>query len=294
MHPDELEIDELIVRRLIDEQFPKLRDMQLQAVSWGTVNAVYRLGEELAVRFPRRAEWASGLEQEVRWLPVLGPSLPVPVPEPVALGVPSGDYPVKWAVYRWLQGTPMLEAERVDQTAIAEELAGFVTAMQRIKPPSDPPRSNRSMPLANHDESMRASIAQLAAHGVDIAAVTAAWENALAAPSGWGSRVWLHGDLMPTNLLVRDDGGLAGVLDFGVCTTGDPACESLLAWMTLTPSSRALYRELVGVDDAAWARARGWALLFAVMALPYYHRTFPAFAGVARRALAEVIAENLD
>jgi len=140
---------------------------------------------------------------------------------------------------------------------------------------------------------MRTSIPRLAAHGVDIAAVTAAWENALAAPSAW-SRVWLHGDLMPTNLLVRDDGGLAGVLDFGVCTTGDPACESLLAWMTLTPSSRAHYRELLGVNDAAWARARGWALLFAVMALPYYHRTFPAFAGVARRALAEVIAENLE
>jgi len=139
MHPDELEIDELIVRRLIDEQFPRWREMRFRAVSWGTVNAVYRLGEELAVRFPRRAEWASGLEEEVRWLPVLGPSLPVPVPEPVALGVPSGDYPVKWAVYRWLKGTPMLEAARVDQTAIAEELAGFVAAIHgsnrlRIRP----------------------------------------------------------------------------------------------------------------------------------------------------------------
>jgi aminoglycoside phosphotransferase (APT) family kinase protein len=294
MHPDELEINEPMVRRLIDEQFPQWRDMRLRAVSWGTVNAVYRLGAELAVRLPRRAEWASGLEQEVRWLPVLAPSLPVSIPEPVALGVPSGDYPVKWAVYRWLKGTPMLEAARVDETAIAEELAGFVAAMQRIKPPSDPPRSNRSIPLAKHDVSMRASIPRLAAHGVDLAAVTAAWENALAAPSGLGSRVWLHGDLMPTNLLVRDDGGLAGVLDFGVCTTGDPACESLLAWMTLTRSSRAHYRGLVGIDGAAWSRARGWALLFAVMALPYYHRTFPAFAGVARRALAEVIAENLE
>jgi aminoglycoside phosphotransferase (APT) family kinase protein len=99
---------------------------------------------------------------------------------------------------------------------------------------------------------------------------------------------------MPANLLVRDDGALAGVLDFGVCTTGDPACESLLAWMTLTPPARAYYRKLVEIDDAAWARARGWALLFAAMALPYYRRTFPAFAGVARQALAEVTAEILE
>jgi aminoglycoside phosphotransferase (APT) family kinase protein len=154
MHPDELEINEPLVLSLIDEQFPEWRDLRLRAISWGTVNAVYRLGEELAVRLPRRAEWASNLEQEVRWLPVLAPSLPLPIPEPVALGAPSQDYPLTWAVYRWLNGTPMLEAVRVDQSAIADELAAFVTAMQRIERPSDPPVSNRSVPLAEHDKAI--------------------------------------------------------------------------------------------------------------------------------------------
>lgn len=292
MHPDELEVTEPIVRGLVDEQFPQWRDLPLRAVSWGTVNAIYRLGADLSVRVPRRAEWAAALEQEVRWLPVLAESLPVPIPEPVALGAPSGAYPVAWAVYTWLDGTPMLEAERVDQTAIAEGLAGFVEAMQRIDVPPDPPASNRRVPLAALDEPVRANISALAADGIDIVAVTTAWEQALAARSWSGSPVWLHGDLMPTNLLVRGEGGLAAVLDFGVCTTGDPACESLLAWMTLTSSSRARYRELVGLDDEAWARARGWALAFAIFAAPYYRRTFPAFAGVARRAIGEVLAEK--
>jgi aminoglycoside phosphotransferase (APT) family kinase protein len=294
MHPDELEISEPIVRGLVDEQFPQWRDLPLRAVSWGTVNAVYRLGPELCVRVPRRAEWSAALEQEVRWLPVLAPSLPVPIPQPVAIGVPSGGYPVAWAVYTWLDGTPMLEAHRVDQSAIAEELAGFVEAIQRIDVPSDPPSSNRRLPLSALDAPVRASISGLAADGIDLAAVTAAWEQALVVASWSGSPVWMHGDLMPTNLLVRGDGGLAGVLDFGVCTVGDPACESLLAWMTLSSSSRARYRELVALDDAAWARARGWALSFAVLAAPYYRDTFPAFAGVARRAIAEVLAENLE
>jgi aminoglycoside phosphotransferase (APT) family kinase protein len=293
MHPDELEVTEPIIRRLIDEQFPQWRDLPLRAVSRGTVNAVYRLGTDLCVRVPRRAEWAAALEQEVRWLPVLAPSLPVPVPEPVALGARSGVYPVAWAVYTWLDGTPMLDAQRVDHSAIAEELAGFVKAMQRIDVPPDPPASNRRLPLAAFDEPVRASISGLAPDGIDIVAVTTAWEQALGAPSWSGSPVWMHGDLMPTNLLVLGDGSLAGVLDFGACTTGDPACESLLAWMTLTAPARARYRELVGLDDAAWARARGWALSFAVLAAPYYRRTFPAFAGVARRAIAEVLAESL-
>jgi aminoglycoside phosphotransferase (APT) family kinase protein len=293
MHPDELEVTEVIVRDLIDEQFPRWRNVPLRVVSWGTVNAVYRLGADLCVRVPRRAEWAAALEQEVRWLPVLAPRLPLPIPEPVALGAPSDEYRVAWAVYTWLDGTPMLEAQRVDPMAIAGELAGFVEAMQRIEVPSDPPASNRRVPLAALDEPVRASIPGVAADGIDIVAVTAAWEHALAAPGWSGSPVWMHGDLMPTNLLVRGDGGLAGVLDFGVCTTGDPACDSLLAWMTLTSSSRARYRELVRLDDAAWARARGWALAFAVLAAPYYRPTFPMFAGVARRAIAEVLAENL-
>jgi aminoglycoside phosphotransferase (APT) family kinase protein len=293
MHLDELEVTEPLVRRLIDEQFPQWRDLPLRAVSWGTVNTVYRLGADLCVRVPRRAEWAAALEQEVRWLPVLAPSLPVPIPEPVASGAPSHEYPVAWAVYTWLDGTPMLEAQHVDQAAIAEELAAFVAAMQRIDVPPDPPASNRSVPLAVLEAPVRASIPRLAPDGIDLVEVTKVWEQTLAAPSWSGTPVWLHGDLMPTNLLVRGDGGLAGVLDFGVCTAGDPACESLLAWMTLTSSSRACYRELVGVDDAAWARARGWALAFAVLAAPYYRRTFPAFAGVARTAIAEVLGESL-
>jgi aminoglycoside phosphotransferase (APT) family kinase protein len=293
MHPDEVEVTGPIVRCLIDQQFPQWRDLPLRAVSWGTVNAVYRLGAGLCVRVPRRAEWAAALEQEVRWLPVLAPSLPIPVPEPVAVGAPSREYPLAWAVYTWLDGTPMLEAQRVDQTVIAEELAGFVEAMQGIEVPPDPPASNRRLPLAAFDEPVRASIPGLAMDRIDIVAVTAAWEQALAAPSWSGSAAWMHGDLMPANLLVRGDGGLAGVLDFGSCTAGDPACESLLAWMTLTSSSRVRYRELVGLDDAVWARARGWALSFAVLAAPYYRSTFPAFAGVARRAIAEVLAESV-
>jgi aminoglycoside phosphotransferase (APT) family kinase protein len=293
MHSDELEINEPIVRRLIDEQFPQWADLPLRVAAWGTVNAVYRLGAELCVRAPRRAEWAAALEQEVRWLPVLAPSLPLPVPEPVAVGAPSDAYPVTWAVYTWLDGTPMLEAQRIDQTAISEELAGFVKAMQRVEVPLDPPVSNRSASLASRDEYVRASIPGLADDGIDIVAVAAAWEHALAAPGWSGAPVWVHGDLMPTNLLVREDGGLAGVLDFGACTTADPACESLLAWMTLGSSARAHYRALVGLDDAAWARARGWALSVAVLAAPYYRRTFPLFAGVARTAIAEVLAENL-
>ena len=156
--------------------------------------------------------------------------------------------------------------------------------------PDERPSGSRGVPLADRDDEVRARIPDVA-DDVDTAAVTRVWEDALRAPKWHGPPVLIHGDLMPTNLLIGDDGGLAAVVDWGTCTTGDPACEALLAWMTLDAASRPVFRALLELDDATWARARGWALSCAVMALPYYRDTYPVLAGVARRTLAEVLSE---
>ena len=292
MHADELEIGEELVRRLLDTQFPRWRNQQLVRVPrWGTDNAMYRLGDDLVVRLPRRAA-GGGLAKELIWLPRLAPRLPLPVSEPVAVGEPAHGYPCRWAVYRWLEGAPALGAADVDHDRLAVDLAGFVRALQAIELPDEDVPGTRGEPLERQDASVRAWIAQLVGE-VDTAAVTAAWERALAAPVWDGPPVWLHGDLMPTNLILRD-GRLNGVVDWGTCTTGDPACEALLAWMTLDARSRPAYRALLGLDDATWARARGWALACAVGALAYYRETYPEFAELGRRTLAAVLTNDLE
>jgi aminoglycoside phosphotransferase (APT) family kinase protein len=292
MHADELDVPETLVRRLVDTQLPQWAEAPLVRVPvWGTDNAMYRLGAGHVVRLPRRAGNVTGLEKELTWLPRLAPRLPVAIPEPVARGCPGEGYPWPWAVYRWLEGTPALEAP-IDYDRLAADLASLVQALQAIPLPDERPPGSRGVPLAERDEPIREQIPQLAGD-VDIAAVTAVWEHALAAPVWDGPPVWMHGDLMPTNLLIRD-GGLAGVVDWGSCTTGDPACEALLAWMTLDARSRTTFRALLALDDATWARARGWALSCAVMALPYYRHTYPVLADVARRTFVEVLADDLE
>jgi aminoglycoside phosphotransferase (APT) family kinase protein len=294
MHAGELEIPEALVRRLVDDQFPAWRALPLVRVAvWGTDNAMYRLGDELVVRLPRHEPSVSGLQKEQQWLPVLGPQLPVPIPKPVAAGAPAHGYPLPWAVFRWLDGTPAREAD-ADYARLAVDLAGFVRALQRIPLPDRPVPTSRGIPLAERDGHIRPRIADLEAHDIDTAAVTAVWEHAVAADPWHGPPVWLHGDLMRTNLLISAEGGLAGVIDFGACGTGDPACEALAAWMSLTRESRGTFRELLGLDDASWARARGWALSCAVMALPYYHETYPEFAALARQTFTEVLADDLE
>jgi aminoglycoside phosphotransferase (APT) family kinase protein len=294
MHPGEVHTDEHLVRRLLDAQFPDWAGLPITRVaSAGTDNALYRLGDDLVARLPR-IDWAIGaIEKECRWLPHLAPHLPLPVPVPLAMGEPGEGYPWHWSVCQWLDGENASLDRIGDMQQFATDLGAFVAVLQRIDP-ADGPRSGtpgvtRGVPLATRDASTRTAIAELAGM-IDTAAATAAWEAALAAPVWDGPPAWFHGDLLPGNLLVRD-GCLSAVIDFGLLGVGDPAVDMLPAWTLLPHESRASFRAAAAVDDATWARGRGWALSFGVGALSYYHTTNPVLAGVARYAIVEVLGE---
>jgi aminoglycoside phosphotransferase (APT) family kinase protein len=103
--------------------------------------------------------------------------------------------------------------------------------------------------------------------------------------------VWIHGDLIRGNMLV-DEGRLSAVIDFSCLCIGDPACDVMVAWTFLSSESRGVFRAELGVDDATWSRARGWALSFGLIALPYYIDTNPLIALDARRAITEVLDDE--
>jgi aminoglycoside phosphotransferase (APT) family kinase protein len=289
MHPDEFGIDVARVRRLVAVQFPQWADLSIEPVrSAGTDNAIYRLGDEMAVRLPRIASATGLIELEHRWLPLLAPLLPLAVPIPLAKGRPGEGYPWPWTVCRWLEGEPAMGERITDLRQAATDLAGFITALQQIDPEHGP-ASPRGGPLAARDERTRAAIAALR-DKIDTAAVTAAWDAALRAPAWTGPAVWTHGDLYDGNVLV-ERGRLSAVIDFGVLGVGDPACDSIVAWSLFTPETRAVFRAELAVDDATWARGRGWALSVALIALPYYETTNPVMVANAGHRIEEVLAD---
>jgi aminoglycoside phosphotransferase (APT) family kinase protein len=290
MHADEIETDEALVRRLLAAQFPHWSDLPIRALpAGGTDNAIYRLGDELSVRLPRRMNWASGsLDKEFEWLPKLAPLLPLPVPMPVALGAAGEGYPHEWAVYSWLDGEDAASMP-FDLPQAAVDLANLLKALRHVDPTLGPAPGSRGGSLEPRDEQTRAGIAALA-HTIDATAVTAAWEAALAAPEWDRPPVWIHGDLDARNLLVRD-GQITGVLDWASTCVGDPACDVKVAWAVLDAETRPIFRERLEIDDATWARGRGWALSQAVIALPYYLHTYPAIVQEAWRWLGEALAD---
>ncbi|MEO8178255.1 MAG: aminoglycoside phosphotransferase family protein [Deltaproteobacteria bacterium] len=295
MHADELMTDEALVRRLLAAQFPHWARLPIERVaSAGTDNALYRLGPDLVVRLPR-VHWAAAqTSKEQRWLPVLAPLLPLELPAPVASGAPGEGYPWHWGVYRWLAGKNATLDRIADARQLALDLAQFIAALQRVDATSGPAagehNSFRGVPLAERDVRTRAALTQL--HGVlDVAAATAEWEAALSAATWRAAPVWVHGDLQSGNLLAQG-GRLCAVIDFGCLGVGDPAVDLIVAWNLLTPEARELLRTRLGVDDATWARGRGWALSVSLVALPYYQHSNPALARIARQALAALLGER--
>ncbi|HEY7421641.1 MAG TPA: aminoglycoside phosphotransferase family protein [Gaiellaceae bacterium] len=263
MHPNEVEIDESLVRRLLEEQFPQWADRSLRrAVPDGTVNAVFRLGPDLSVRLPRIDGPTEPGSTAFDWLPRLAPHLPLDVPIPVAQGSPSAAYPWFWEIHHWVEGETR-PVEELDTIVAARDLAGFVRALQCENPEGAP--AGRGIPLAERNHEIQRWFSRF--RGDPAARVE--WERALEAPPWTGPPVWHHGDLDARNWLVRDR-RITGVIDWGSMGVGDPACDVMVAWKLHSAAARDAFRAALPTDDATWERARGWAISQAVAALAYY------------------------
>jgi aminoglycoside phosphotransferase (APT) family kinase protein len=286
MHADELEIDEALVERLLAEQFPGWADLPVSRVEpAGTVNAIFRLGDELSVRLARREGPTEPGGKDLDWLPRLAPLLPLEIPLPVAQGRPSSEYPWFWEIHSWVDGRT-LPVEEMDAIQAARDLAAFVAALQRVDPTGAPP--GRGIPLAELDGDFHYWLERFDGD----ARVTRSWERALATPSWDGPPVWHHGDLDVRNWLV-EAGRISGVIDWGSMGVGDPAGDVMVAWKLHSGAARDAFREALPTDDATWERARGWVVWQAVAALAYYTpENNPALYHEAESWLELVLAED--
>ena len=264
----ELTIDVDLVRRLLLEQHPDRAHLPLTHVGDGWDNAVFRLGDERAIRLPRRSATAALMENEQRWLPELASRLPLPVPAPVRIGRPGSGFPWAWSIVRWFPGMASFTAPPFDLRAAAIALGGFLRALHQPAPADAPRNPWRSIPLDARTERLHEHLDQL--HDtVNRERILALWDRLVVTPRWSGPPMWIHGDLHPGNLLI-DDSVLSAVIDFGDVTCGDPATDLSVMWMLLPPEHRHTLFDAAGrnrsnpIDEHVWRRARGWALSIGV------------------------------
>ncbi len=292
LHPGEFQIDEQTIRRLLAEQFPMWSDLPVDRLrSSGTVNVLYRLGDDKLLRLPRSSEFSPGPLREARLLPRFEGRLPLEISRHLGLGSPTEAYPSHWSVVSWIEGTAANQGTVGDLHVTANALADFVTTLRKVPTDALPDGgSYRAGSLSEVDEDLREWVNQLP-EGIDRSRIIETWETCLAAGDHDGPPAWLHSDLRGDNLLARE-GRLVAVIDWEGCTVGDPSADLLAAWWLFDADSRVSFREAVAASDPEWMRAKGWALHMAVAAIPYYSKTNPTFAGQAYQALDEIMSDS--
>jgi aminoglycoside phosphotransferase (APT) family kinase protein len=291
----EVDVDVALVRGLLTSQYPApSAHLPLVEVARGWDNAIFRLGDDLAVRLPLRALAAPLLEHEAAWLPELSAWLPagVAAPVPVFRGGPDAGYPWSWTVVPWLTGEVLAAVPVGDRTAYAEGLADALVALHRPAPREAPANPWRGVALGDRLRHAHADLdVARAALGHEEAVVLAeAWAEGLAGPRWPGPPVWLHGDPHPLNVLVRD-GRVRALLDWGDVTSGDPASDLATAWLSFDRSGRTAFRRRVDaagtVDPAVWRRAAGWAAAI-TLALLAHHRPGDPLYDVATHTVRQL------
>lgn len=278
--PAEIAIDAELARGLLTAQHPDLADLPLTPLASGWDNCIFRLGDELALRLPRRQAAAGLLLNEQRWLPLLEGRLPLRIPAPIRIGAPQDNYPWAWSVVPWIAGeTADLSPPGADQ---GEVLAGFFQALHQPAPADAPRNPFRGVPLKTRAEVFEKRMGQLAGE-LDEAGVRAIWADALAAPDD-AQPTWIQGDPHPRNVLVTS-GRITAMIDWGDMAQGDRASDLSAIWMLL-PDREARLRAMAALPSVSpdtWRRARGWAVLYGLLLLGAGLADDPRMAVIAKR-----------
>ncbi len=287
----EIRIDESLVRRLLIAQAPSLADLPLQLLATGWDNTIWAIGDELLARLPHREAAVDLVKHEQRWLPSLAEQLPVPIPVPIVMGRPSADFPWPWSIVERVQGLDAISAPPDPANAV-DLMARFFSAMHVAAPEDAPLNPWRGGPLAERDALTMQRFERLAPwldDRVDGDRLRMLWRNAIEAEPHAGPPMWIHGDVHPGNVIVRDT-KIVSVIDFGDLTSGDPATDLGSAWMFFDQTDRARLRQLLDVDEVTWDRGRGWALSVS-LAIAENSADNPRYEAMAARTLARVVTD---
>ncbi|MGN2638680.1 phosphotransferase [Nocardia takedensis] len=299
----EIEITATLIGDLLRDQHPDLAGLALREVDGGWGNQMWRLGDELAVRIQRMDTEPDSQLLERRWLPLLAPRLPLPIPVPVRDGEPCERFPKLWTVVTWVPGLPLDRGVITRSEHAADTLAAFLRALHMPAPADAPVDAMRNAHPKDRADGIAYFLDAVDADtiGADLAGIRAVWEDAAAAPGWEGPPVWVHGDLHPANVVVTD-GTLSGVVDFGELFAGDPASDLAAAWVLLPSGAAARFFTAYRVADAATVRrARGLAVLkslFLMLMGQNGDRGLPggkpAWGPAGRAALDRVLADPHD
>ncbi|MEV6867548.1 aminoglycoside phosphotransferase family protein [Streptosporangium subroseum] len=295
MHANQLTVSPETVRTLVDEQYPRWRNMPITSIAaHGTANAIFRIGDRFAARFPLQPGHVDSkrrqLESEAEAARELVGHTRFPTPEPVALGEPGAGYPLPWSVQTWLPGLVATDEDPGESVAFAHDLAELINDLRAIDTRGRTfAGEGRGGDLPSHDAWMETCFKH-SEHLLDVRRLRRMWKNLRSLPRE-AADVMTHSDLIPGNVLVSA-GRLSGILDVGGFGPADPALDLVSAWHLLEAGPRQVLRLDLGCDDLEWERGRAWAFEQAMGLVWYYLESNPAMSRMGRRTLERLLTDK--
>lgn len=297
MHAGQLNVTVPVARALIDDQFPQWRGLPIAAVAGsGTVNAIFRLGDRLSLRFPLQGDDSATvlkqLQTESLAATKLSECLSFPTPQPVAIGQPGANHRLPWSVQTWLPGVTAIDRDPGHSVGFARDLAEFIAEVRAI--PTEGKAfhgGGRGGELGSHEAWMQTCF-ERSEELFDVPRLRRMWARMRQLPRGPEVDVTSHCDLIPGNALVSGSLRLAGVLDVGELGPADPALDLVCAWHLLDVGPRRVFRETLGVDESQWQRGQAWAFQQAMGLGWYYQQSNPAVSKIGRRTLDRLLADR--
>lgn len=285
--------DHQLVSELVRVQFPQYRDLDIRYVATGWDNVMFRLGDHLAIRLPRRHQGLEPQAHEIEWLNIITEPLTVSHPHIDQVGKPSTSFPYPWTIVAWVEGIRSMSVSPVQRNECAGELGRQLALLHRTAPPSAPVNPYRGTPLRERDQVIRKRIREVRA----LEPLLPLWESAVNAPDFGGTKVWCHGDIHPGNYIVNPDHSLAGIVDFGDLTQGDPAVDLGTAWASFDSVGRSAFLDAyysncsptIAADPALITRAKGWVIATTISAVLVSDLSTPDFVEMARWAQIQLL-----
>jgi aminoglycoside phosphotransferase (APT) family kinase protein len=306
IHDHETDTREAVVRALLSEQCAEWSDLPLSYLrTSGTDNAMWRIHcahmTDLVVRLPRTEKAATAVVKELAFLPILERSISsVKVPKLRHTGSPTEAFPYPWAILEWLEGVDAWTGKDELVDANADDLAlDMAHAVQEINAVGgiEGPRRNagdrggKLDPLLDRLEEWLTDPQWNAASFLDVAAVRRCAAESREVIGAYVATKFVHGDLIPGNVLVRSN-RLSAVIDWGGAGIGDPAQDLAPAWSIFAKHGRAVFREAIGASTEVWLRARAFELEHTVGGILYYRPKNHPLGDVMKRTLHRILTNE--
>ncbi|MDP3372322.1 MAG: aminoglycoside phosphotransferase family protein [Candidatus Paracaedibacteraceae bacterium] len=286
-------IDPVTAKILVEEQFPHWAHLPIVPVNEsGWDNRTYHLGQEMILRFPSGESYANQVKKEQKWLPFLSSKLPLTIPTPLGLGKPGHGYMWDWSIYNWIPGETAAISKQADKNKLANDLARFLSVLYKMNPTNGPPAGKQNyyrggdISVYEHEainaiKVLESSLDSKVAKRIWDLGATTKWEN---------PPVWVHGDISPGNLILQN-GHLRAVIDFGLLSVGDPACDFAIAWTFFDAKSRKVFRDRLAIDNRTWHRGRAWAFWKALIISAGLSNSNNVENSLAQKVIREVMED---